>query len=434
MDRRSASDPMKGHDRRMDFGAGMRPGILALGSLIALAASACAGSVPVSRPATASSPIAQPTVPAKGTYGSIVFTSDRVGWVASIPPDSQKTVIYRTSDAGVTWHLWGIAPSLGRPVGFRDSEVALVIGDGNGNSFLMSSEDGVTWTRSIMPGGWPVFLPDLQHGWVANDVSVPSSRKGQAGISCAALPQEKGGFLECSETNLWSTSDAGKSWQLRANASPVESGSDYFWSAASGMVVRSGSSPGGSQVPPTIETTSDGGKTWHAASILFPPGISPATVMIDTVTMFDELRGVAVEHARSSNVIYVSHTGDGGQDWSIPEQLVAPGGAQASDLTLLDENHWLIVASDNVYASSDGGAKWRKVAGAPYPSDVMNGVRVIPGHPQLVIAYAGLPGPNGGLAASMSRDWGQHWTNLGLPDVYPTYRGICGWGGWFCGI
>jgi photosystem II stability/assembly factor-like uncharacterized protein len=299
---------------------------------------------------------------------------------------------------------------------------------------MLRSSDGTHWTVRPLPGfGQPTFLPDLQHGWlnavVPGPLNVPSpspvtgkggggttsgkgdggttSGKGGGGATAPAPCQEKG----CQPTALWSTSDGGNSWRLVLRSTwAVTVGSLYFWSPTDGMI------------DPVqglnYLRTDDGGLTWTQGTLQIE-GVDSTQVQQFSPTMFDANHGVLPVEA--GPVIYLSRTIDGGRTWSRPVRMNDCAGC-GGQVVFVDDQHW-IDYSAGVNVTADGGQTWRKVT-TTNPGKSTNAIEVVKSPTIKLIALAP------GLFASETADWGAHWRAVELPDIYPTYSGFEGDGGW----
>jgi len=68
-----------------------------------------------------------------------------------------------------------------------------------------------------------------------------------------------------------------------------------------------------------------------------------------------------------------------------------------------------------------------KQASTTNPVKDPSGVEVLHSAPGSVLVLAP------GVIASMTTDWGAHWRTVGLPQIYQSYTGVNGMGGWpFC--
>ncbi len=88
----------------------------------------------------------------------------------------------------------------------------------------------------------------------------------------------------------------------------------------------------------------------------------------------------------------------------------------------LDEQHW-IDYSKGVNLTADAGQTSKKAA-TTIPGQTISDVELVTATPSAAFVIAP------GLFASETTDWGAHWRAVPLPDIYPTYRGFSGVGGW----
>ncbi len=391
--------------------------------LLSLQIASCGGSA---RTLGSPSPSAGANATVPTTNGSVFFVSDKVGWVVAIPPDRIEMAIFRTNDGGAHWQLWGISPAVGRPVGFSATEVVIFTGAG-----LVRSSDGADWrvesspaTQDVYSFGAPFFLPDLQEGWFGATAVSP----GGSAARCQTLPPGKGGGVVCQTAFIWHTVDGGGSWQLLAKGNIDVSGATTFWNSNSGAISNDVEFAG--QVPwgPSLELTHDGGVTWHKLLFALPGATAGALALIDAPTMFGDLNGVVAIKLRAGAppFLYLSLTSDGGQTWSTPQSVKGPDDATCSicdyPLFFLDTRRWLAVG-DGLFLTNDAGLNWRSIT-TTNPGSTTTGVEVIRSRPGTAFELAR------GVSVSVTSDWGVHWHTVGLPQVYPTYTGVAGMGGW----
>ena len=374
------------------------------------------------------------------SQGSVFFVTTTEAWEVTQPPDQLHTVVLQTKDAGAHWTLWGVAPEAGSPVGFSATEVLLSTG-----THLLRSTDGANWITREMPTsfGLPTFLPDLQHGWVGGfpiyfppaspSPTVPPGKGGGGGTTGkgggggttgkggGGSVTGKGGSAApgaspcndkgCQPIELFATSDGGATWRLLLRSTVSEMGGGmYFFSATTGIIEQNAS----------ILVTQDGGVTWRPRSFSVPGVTSdqPATAL--PPTMFDAKNGVLP--IQTATGVYLSTTTDGGLSWSDAEHVNDCVSCTGAQMAFLDRQHW-IDYSQGVSFTADAGQTWKK-ATTTNPSKTASGVELVTTPSSAVFVLAA------GLFASESTDWGVHWRAVALPDIYPTYRGFAGQGGW----
>lgn len=328
--------------------------------------------------------------------GSVIFASLQVGWELSVPPDRLRTVIFRTADGGGHWRLWGVAPEAAPPVGVNANSVLL-----NDSVNLLSSSDGVTWASHPLPepGANLSFLPDLQHGWAYAPVPTNNPPPGKGGP-----PAPMG---------VWATVDGGATWRLVAHGLNLGDGSGpiAFWSTTTGAILQGG----------TLYLTHDSGLTWHVLSVGNFTVNGPA--QDSPPIMFDASHGVLpILVFSGAPTMYLSQTSDGGLTWSKAVAETACGNCQAA-IAFLDAQHWLGWNGSQLLVSDDGGQTFRPDK-TTNPSQVVSGVELIAGVPGAAIVF------EAGVFASETLDYGAHWKAIGLANVYTSYSGFQGVGGW----
>ena len=355
--------------------------------------------------------------------GSVYFVSDTEAWELTQPPDRLRTVILRTVDGGAHWKIWGIAPEPASPVVFTTTDVLLANG-----THLLRSSDGTSWTTRTMPGngGFPTFLPDMRHGWLdtfpSHVPSAPSPSPVTGKGGGGSPPPGKGGGTSttpantcndkgCQPTQVWATADGGATWRLLLQSTFAETvGGMYFFSPTIGLIEQNA----------TILVTNDGGVTWRKQAFSIPGVTSDQPAAELAPTMFDATHGVMP--IVSSTGIYLSRTSDGGLTWSQAQRINDCAGCTGLQLMFLDDQHW-IDDSQGLNFTSDGGQTWRKVS-TTNPGKTTTDVELVTSPASAVIVLAP------GLFASETTDWGAHWRAVALPDIYPSYAGLDGQGGW----
>jgi hypothetical protein len=223
--------------------------------------------------------MARPSLVAAGPAGLVVIAADQ----------SAQTVW--TSSNGSEWHSTGSPAGLpivdsiaGTPAGFVATGHSIV-GSGKSatNAFTVAfSADGVHWTPIVVKAGlaWDEVGPTVQAGngrfflmggytgGSANDTDIRlASLKRPAG-NTVGLPGSAG----TGSGGLW-WSDDGRSWTTSKfggyYATQIQFGSDglLLWSSSRTI-------PGGG---PSLERSTDGGKTWTAVPTYTPLGATPTT-------------------------------------------------------------------------------------------------------------------------------------------------------------
>jgi photosystem II stability/assembly factor-like uncharacterized protein len=277
-----------------------------------------------------------PPLPGPAQYGgtavlrNVSFPTPDDGWVVAGLP-SNALELYRTTDGGVTWQDEGGVTSGGSAgdelIDFLDASRGWreIIASMAGTVSLSSSDDGgETWTSVTNPGMWPsegvLTFSSVSHGFIAD--TLPPSQDLPSGQS---IP----GF-----TPLWETTD--------------------------------------------------GGQTWHQASITLPPGFAGAQSYEGLPTFTDANDGVlpVVLFLQNEMSIAFYVTSDGGDSWSY-ESLVGLGSTantgvylnnQLPSVAIAGPNTWWVVSvirphgSPTVHVTNDAGRSWTAVSPRGLPS------------------------------------------------------------------
>src|SRR6185295_14187407 len=160
-----------------------------------------------------------------GTRGTVMFASEKVGWVISPHAARHETDVYRTADGGLSWSLWASLPEVvggpstpGISVVVGESALLLVPVDSDRHSdHIMFRAEGGKWERRNFPGVPPgvfvtvAFLPDMKHGWLLRD--------------------NYGDFFQ--------TVDGGRTWKMLTSFQRFEAAgpsTPIFWSATDGSM------------------------------------------------------------------------------------------------------------------------------------------------------------------------------------------------------
>jgi photosystem II stability/assembly factor-like uncharacterized protein len=166
------------------------------------------------------------------------------------------------------------------------------------------------------------------------------------------------------------TTDAGTTWQVQYNGlNPIPAAIQFVDPQHGWVVGESGDAYCHNNDDPsavasckgTVLTTSDGGATWQLTT--------PTSLPITGVHFIDDNVGWALA-ARSCEKctpqpVTVLRTTDGGLSWTSTP-LGAPAEFSDGQLTAIDPQHAVAIIDDGTYASTDGGATWRR---SPSPCD-----------------------------------------------------------------
>jgi photosystem II stability/assembly factor-like uncharacterized protein len=207
-----------------------------------------------------------------------------------------NTKIITTGDSGRTWKDWPGSQELSQP-SFQTPETGWAVSDRG----LMA------WSS----GRWAP-IPDPCEGVVV-DLSFPEGGDGRGWLACSF---EGGAGQE--PKAIYETTDAGRSWDLRAGVWPIGWGPSPGSSPGSGLsgygyVSAISFLPDGSgwlaESRGTFYSTDDGGSSWRQHVGFQQPEVAFGT----SVWQVDDLTGFVLEDRREM-VLHVSH--DGGASWS----------------------------------------------------------------------------------------------------------------------
>lgn len=285
--------------------------------------------------------------------------------------------ILTSSDGGTHW----LAASSGIQYGFTAAQAvsASDVWAVSGVGAVLHSTDGAHWIEQAKPAPWAqtlagISFPDANHGWL---VGSGGSDAGGSGV-------------------ILHTADGGITWTPQASSLAGDLTAVDFIDASTGWV-GADYVPWGSGAAASVQHTTDGGSTWTpqylpgnpsicsidfldassgwAAGYLNVQGVGalyvttnggtqwtkvklPAgTMMLQDVQFLDANDGWAAETDFTGGQGVLLHTTDGGASWT---QTRGFGGSLAA-LHFVDDQHgW--VAGNGVYATSDGGQTWQRVA------------------------------------------------------------------------
>ncbi|WP_328843636.1 WD40/YVTN/BNR-like repeat-containing protein [Streptomyces sp. NBC_00258] len=213
---------------------------------------------------------------------------------------------------------------------------------------------------------------------------------------------------------IYRTADGGASWQLVFRDPDPEA----FYSCMAFFDDRRGlavGDPAGGRFP--IQTTADGGRTWHPAPTGSLPVAQPGDGALATGTCMAAqgprdawfaTTGTRSEPTRSPQVF---HTRDGGRTWSVADTPIPGATSAIASLSFLDRRRGLAVGGNfappqgvDVGAAArtvDGGAAW--FAGRA-PAGFRNSVAWVPSRADTAVAV----GPGGSdVSTNGGRTWEQ---------------------------
>ena len=282
---------------------------------------------------------------------------------------------------------------------------------GNGGSIARTADGGLSWQRLTIPDTDKLDFRDIDA--VSADVAYVLS------------------IGSADSSRIYKTVDAGRTWTLQfTNADPKAFfDAMAFWDAERGIAFSD--SVDGQLV---ILRTENGGRTWmRVPAARLPPALDNEGAFAASGT------NVAVfgrDHVwigtGAAAVSRVLRSSDGGRTWVAASTPLAAGSSSGIfSVAFRDAAHGIVVggdyrkeseAIDNAAGTDDGGKTWRPLRGLTGFRSV---VAYLPGSTGQLIAV----GPQG---ADYSADDGRTWTSVagatGLHTFAPARSGRVGWG------
>jgi photosystem II stability/assembly factor-like uncharacterized protein len=204
-------------------------------------------------------------LPRRLSAASISFAGTMTGFAAVSPYPQSHAQIFATGDGGAHWHLvTGTAPPVGSGIEFTSAEDGW--GLGPTGRLYRTTDGGLTWAEVTLPGF-------ESHG----------PRTDPHATGSASLPA-------------------------------------FF--GASGILLVRGPGTAIPWAPTLVETTGDGGRTWHAHSLPFDPDAphygTAAGMPFAAASPEDWLYFGSSELGRNTyaNVLFLRVTRDGGRSWT----------------------------------------------------------------------------------------------------------------------
>jgi photosystem II stability/assembly factor-like uncharacterized protein len=336
---------------------------------------------------------------------SYQWVSAQVAWVNLSAPDG-GTMIARTVDGGRTWHrelsLSGLRTTPTAQF-FNDREV-VVIGEPVATATDMPLLN--VWRTSDGGANWQVYpmvvdrteLPDVGAGnWVVRSSYFLDDQRGWVLLYASYMCG--GCRVQNNSTLVFQTTDGGAKWSKSATL-PYQLGGWLgikFASPTTGLVW---------DYRGQLDVTHDGGKSWSGATVsvpgdpLYPNYVLPEPVTflsanealyaldlakavtvpcLDTSGHNEPLAGNVPPYCQNPRraveavARYVFSSDDGGLTWArspaIPFKGEMPlSGIPQPRIEFIDRHHWVVLDSDGVTQSTDGGATWSPPRSIPTPA------------------------------------------------------------------
>lgn len=265
--------------------------------------------------------VALPAIELAASTPHIFFLDDTHGWIGG-----EYGTLAATSDGGQTWQSMLVKVNEPRPPAFHPQWVspqqgyALV-----GNALWRTGDGGQTWSE-ILPGPQPygaLHMFDAQRGIATQWLF------GQLGIIA--------------------TDDGGYQWQQIGVLPPACSRWDYsqlhFADATHGWLL--GNSGQAINVPSTLCSTMDGGRTWTPLAV--PDGVYTGIALIDA--------NIGYLAGGAPNVQPLQGTADGGATWEV----IASDQTIDGPIEFWTATDGWAVNNGQIFATADGGQTWTLV-------------------------------------------------------------------------
>lgn len=332
------------------------------------------------------------------SIGAISLVSPTEGWAIGIQTGAQDFLV-KTTDSGATWQqtLPALSPTDGMSLAASGEGLGIGL-PSDRNAVLATGNGGKTWNLASVTSAWPVavFDGDNGHGWiVTNDPSgggwdvMRTRDRGKTLLLLATVPTGTPGdlvpsvpyfrffddthgilqTLDFPTTVLLATSDGGKTWQHQcALEKPPASWSKFsFITPETGYMVlqslgtKDAAGNRSTQPTTTLMKTSDGGRTWAAASQL------STDYWVQGLSFITADKGVML--VRRSPLSQLSQeqiltTADGGKTWQTQvltgpvAQKLLDADPEYTQLHLSSDGKGWVLSPGGLLYTPDAGATW----------------------------------------------------------------------------
>jgi len=254
-------------------------------------------------------------VPGDGVYfNGFTCPSSTTCMSVGVPNDSSRPPsLYATTDGGATWAA-RVMPGMvwaNASLACWTTTSCVVVEQTEGFTAYVTDDAGRTWTNAMLPSGFvgPAGPDSMQCSSDGRCVAV--------GIGSLAYSADAAFAYSADGGRVW---QLGKAPPLQAGAAPVLSCSD----ALHCMDIESAGLHNGLTEVRGVVTTSDGGRTWTAASALgLSPSGAPQYLRISALVCISpticlasgQSGGSATFDSNAVTQGQVAATGDGGQSW-----------------------------------------------------------------------------------------------------------------------
>lgn len=266
---------------------------------------------------------------------------------------------------------------------------------GTGGTWGRTTDGGVTWSMSTVPGAEELDFRDVD-AFSADAAYLISAGPGDL-------------------SRIFKTVDGGATWQQQFTNPWPEGFFDgmAFWDAERGLIY-------GDPVDGrfTVLATADGGATWtRVPAEGMPPALEHEAGFAASGTGLTVIDGGHAWFGTGGPAARVFRSRDYGQSWTVDDTPIASGESSTGifSLAFTDPLHGVAVGGDytqpeavagNAARTDDGGQSWTAIEASP-PAGYRSAVAVVPGTDGQILISLGTSG------SDLSLDGGHSWQAMG---------------------
>jgi photosystem II stability/assembly factor-like uncharacterized protein len=228
---------------------------------------------------------------------------------------------------------------------------------------------------------------------------------------------------------IWRSTDGGNTFvPVSDNQVDLAVGSLAFAPSNPSVVYAGMGDPAGGYMGTGVLKSLDAGQTWFRVSDYTLP--APGTINDIVVDSVDPDRVYLTQYSFRASTgageVYASGfflSEDGGRQWTktfagLPRDLIAHPTQPRTLYLCMSDTFSDTPPSAGIYKSTDGGETWHVIFTPNFLVATEAKLAVTPADPQLIYVYAGLVKKNSAeVSVHVSRDGGEHWTDLGHGEV-----------------